>query len=63
VGFKLKRTHQHLVSADDVNLLGDNINTIQTQKPEEVKVGLEVNTEKIKYMLTLITRIRDKIIT
>jgi hypothetical protein len=29
VGLKLYRTHQLLVYADDVNLLGDNIDTIQ----------------------------------
>jgi hypothetical protein len=33
VGLKLKGTHQQLVYADDVSLLGDNINTVKkTQK-------------------------------
>jgi hypothetical protein len=44
-----------LVCADDVNLLGDNINTIkkktQTVIDASKEVGLEVNTEKTKYML------------
>jgi hypothetical protein len=43
------------VYADDVNLLGDNIDTIkkntQTLMDASKKVGLEVNIEKTKYML------------
>jgi hypothetical protein len=41
--------------ADDVNLLGDNIDTInkntQTLIDASKEVGLEVNVEKTKYML------------
>jgi hypothetical protein len=55
VGLKLNGTHQLLVSADDVNLLGDNIGTIkkntQTLFDSSKEVGLEVNAEKTKYML------------
>jgi hypothetical protein len=44
-----------LVYADDVNLLGDDIETIkkntQTLIDAGKEVGLEVNTEKTKYML------------
>jgi hypothetical protein len=43
-------THQLLVYGNDVNLLGDNRKTqplIDTNK----EAGLEVNTEKTKYML------------
>jgi hypothetical protein len=44
-----------LVYADDVNLLGDDIETIkknaQTLIDASKEVGLEVNTEKTKYML------------
>jgi hypothetical protein len=43
------------VSADDMNLLGDNIDAIkkntQTLIDANKEVGLEVNTEKTKYML------------
>jgi hypothetical protein len=52
VGLKLIGTHQLLVYADDVNLLGDNIGTIkkdtETLIDASKKVGLEVNIEKTK---------------
>jgi hypothetical protein len=50
VGLKLNGTHQPLLYADDVNLLGDNTDT--TKKNTETlthaskKIGLEVNAEK-----------------
>jgi hypothetical protein len=55
VGLKLNGTHQLLAYADDVNLLGDYIETIKknteslTDANEEV--GLEINIEKSMYML------------
>jgi hypothetical protein len=53
------------VHADDVNLLGDNIDTIkkntQTLIDAGKEVGLEVNTKKTKYMLLLL--LQGKIMT
>jgi hypothetical protein len=52
---KLNGTHKLLVYADDVNLLGDNIDTIKkntgTLIDASKEVGLEANAEKTKYML------------
>jgi hypothetical protein len=55
VGLKLNGTHQLLAYADDMNLLGDNIDIInknaETLTDASKGVGLEVNIEKSKYML------------
>jgi hypothetical protein len=54
VGLKLNGTHQLLAYADDVNLLGDNIDTTkntETLIDASKKVGLEINVEKTKNML------------
>jgi sorting nexin-29 len=54
-GLKLNGTLQLVAYADDVNLLGDNIDIInkntQTLIDASKVVGLEVNVEKTKYML------------
>jgi hypothetical protein len=53
-GLKLNGTHQLLAYADGVNLLGDKIDTpknIKTLIDANKEVGLEINVEKIKYML------------
>jgi hypothetical protein len=55
VGLKLNGTHQLLICADDVNLLGDNLyipyRKKQTLIDARKEVDLEVNTEKTEYML------------
>jgi hypothetical protein len=55
LGRKLNGTHQLLAYADDVNLLGDNINTINKNSETLIhaskEVGLEVNVEKTKYFV------------
>jgi hypothetical protein len=64
-GLKLNRTHQLLAYADDVNLLGDNMDNInkntQTLIDARKELGLEVNVEKTKYMWCLGTRMQAKI--
>jgi hypothetical protein len=50
----LNGTHQLLAYADDVNLLGDNTDTIKKNTDiliDASKVGLEINVDKTKYML------------
>jgi hypothetical protein len=55
VGLKLNGTNQLLLYADDVNLLGYDIDTIkkntQTLIDASKEVGLEVNVEKTKNLL------------
>jgi hypothetical protein len=55
VGLKLNGARQLSVYAEDGNLLGDSIDTIMKNTPTLIdaskEVGLEVNTEKTKFML------------
>jgi hypothetical protein len=65
VELKLHWTCQILVSADDINLLGDKIGIMKHTKAlidTSEEVGIEANAEKTKHILLIITRMQDKII-
>jgi len=55
VGLKLNGTHQLLVYADDVNILGGSVHTINKNAEALIvaskEIGLEVYTDTTKYMV------------
>jgi sorting nexin-29 len=55
-GLKLNGTHQLLAYADDINILGGSIHTLQENAEALVaatrEIGLEVSADKTKYMAT-----------
>ena len=56
IGLESNGRHQLLVYADDVNMLGENLQTIRENTEIFIKaskdIGLEVNSVKTKYMIT-----------
>jgi hypothetical protein len=55
IGLEINGTHQLLVYAADVSLLGDSVNTMKENSETLLEagrdIGLEINAEKTKYMI------------
>jgi hypothetical protein len=64
VSLKLNGTHQLLVYADDVNLVGDSINTIKENTESHLQasrdVRLEINAEKTIYDYVSSSKLRTE---
>ena len=56
IGLDMNGKYQLLVYADDVNMLGENLQNIRKNTEIFIKaskhIGLEINSEKTKYMIT-----------
>jgi len=54
-GLKLNGTHQLLVYADDINIVGGSVRTVKedpkTLTVASKEIGLQVNADKTKYMV------------
>jgi hypothetical protein len=66
-GLKLNGTHQLLVYADDVNILGGSVDAVKKNTEALIvatkEIGLEVNAEKTKYMVMSHNQMQDNITT
>jgi len=64
-GLKFNGTHQVLVYADDVNMLGGSVHTIKKNADALVvacqEIGLEVNADKTKYMVMSLIKMQDEV--
>ena len=63
-GLKLNGTHQRLVYADDVNILGRSVHIKKNTKALLVgskEIGLEVNTDKLSTWSRLEIRMKDEV--
>jgi hypothetical protein len=56
---KLSGTHQLLGCADDINILGESINTIKNNTDASKEVSMEVNRKETKCILCLVTRLQE----
>jgi len=63
--WKLNGTHQLLVYADEVNILGGSVHIVNKNTEDIVaaskETGLEVNVDKTKHMSCLEIRIQDEV--
>jgi len=61
----LNDTHQLVVYANDVNILGGSVHTVKENTKALVvaskEIGLEINVNKTKYMVCLEIRMQDKV--
>jgi hypothetical protein len=66
-GLKLKGTHQLLVYAADVHILGSSVQPVKKKKKQRAlvaasrKIGLEVNAGKTKHLSFLEIRMQDTV--
>jgi len=64
-GLKLNGIHQLLFYADDVNVLGGSVHTVKKNAEALIvaskEIGLEVNSDKTKYMVCLEMRMQEKV--
>jgi len=64
-GLKLNGTHQLLLYADDVNILGGSVHTVKENAKALIvaskEIGLEVNADKLSTWSCLKNRMQDEV--